>query len=433
MTRKTPFGYQVEDSLHIAQRKSALVGHEPRVGKSAIGILAADHVNARVVVIVCPANVIENWKMAVRDFRRGRWPAIIVSYNKAPELVKKLRINRIAIDVLIVDESHFCKTREAARTKAVFGTLLDGIGGLVEASKRVYCLTGTPMPLAPTDLYPMLRSIAPELILTPRGRPMSYSAFRDMFCKMQQTPFGVKIVGAKNYKKLKETLFGSGFAIRRTRQEVFGRDILPPTTIEIKAATEFRAELKSLENSPEGKKLMEAMERGGLKALHKIEGAASQLRQLYGLAKVQGLASLIADELEADPKMKIVIGCFHTKVIDAYANALRKYNPLIFDGRMDKGRKIRNNERFLLDPKYRVNVCQILAAGVGLDFSSANDVVFAEQDWSGDNNEQFRARIFNPNSPYPKFTRFSVLPGSFDSRIANECARKLGASRKVFG
>lgn len=429
----TPFTYQKEDALHISKRKSALVGHEPRVGKSGIGILAADHVKARVVVIVCPANVIENWKTAVRDFRRGRWTAIIVSYNKAAELVKKLRMAGIHVDVLIVDESHFCKSRDAARTKAVFGTLLDGIGGLVEMSKRVYCLTGTPMPLAPTDLYPMLRSIAPELISDARGRPMSFSRFRDTYCKMQQTPFGMKIVGAKNYKKLKEQLFGSGFAIRRTRQEVFGRDILPPTTIEIKASTEFRAELKSLENSPEGKKIMEAMERGGLKALHKIEGAASQLRRLYGLAKVQGLASLIADELDEDPKMKIVIGCFHTQVIDAYANALRKYGVLVFDGRIDRARKVRNNERFLTDPKFRVNVCQILAAGVGLDFSSANDVVFAEQDWSGDNNEQFRARIFNPNSPYPKFTRFSVLPGSFDSRIANECARKLNASAKVFG
>jgi hypothetical protein len=40
--------------------------------------------------------------------------------------------------------------------------------------------------------------------------------------------------------------------------------------------------------------------------------------------------------------------------------------------------------------------------------------------------------MFNVASLNPKFTRFAMLPNSFDTRIASECARKLKDQAKIF-
>ena len=419
--------YQVADGRHIATRTGALVAHEPRVGKTNVGIYAADLRRAKIVVVVCPASVISNWRKAIEEFRQGEWTALIVSYNMVGKLLAKIR--GIPIDVVIIDESHLAKSRDAARTRFIYGTLCDRIGGLIEHASAVYCLTGTPLPNSPLELWPMLRAIAPELIMQPNGKPLSMSAFRDRYCKIVRTPFGFKIAGSKNYKDLKSKL--AGFMIRRTRKEVFGRDVQAPTKVFISPSAESRAELRDWEQSVEGKRIRTAIESGGMEALHKLEGQAATMRRMFGLAKVPGLSSLIADELDADPKMKIIVGCYHTAVVDAYANSLRRFGVVTFDGRIDKARKVRINEKFQTDLKVRVAVGQISAMGLGLDFSAANDCIFAESSWVGDENAQFWSRIFNLAKDDPCFVRFAVLPGSIDETIATACERKLNDSRRI--
>src|SRR5207245_2685485 len=153
---------------------------------------------------------------------------------------------------------HYAKDRAAQRTKAVYGTLCDKIGGLAEYATNVFCLTGTPMPNNPTELWPMLRALAPELIDNGRGKPLSWSAFRDKYCRMDNTPFGVKIAGSKNYKELKQKL--AGFVIRRTRQSVFGRDMLPPTKVFVRAGQKEKKELDALMQSEQGRLVAEALQ-----------------------------------------------------------------------------------------------------------------------------------------------------------------------------
>jgi SNF2 family DNA or RNA helicase len=421
--------YQAEDSAYIAGRKSALIAHEPRVGKSGIVIDAANRIHAKLVVIVCPANVKENWRVAVEDFRRSGWTAVIVSYNKAPRVLKVLRKKRI--DVLVVDESQYCKERSTQRTKIVYGTMCDRHGGLAEMADRIYCLTGTPMPNNPTELWPMLRALAPELIDNGRGRPMSWSSFRDRYCKMVNTPYGVKIAGSKNYGELKKKL--EGFVIRRKRVDVFGRDMLPPTKVYVRAGADYRKDLDALASSEQGKLVQQALKSSNpLRALAKQEKHVAGLRKLFGLAKVPGIVGMVAEELDAEPKEKVVLFAFHHVVMDALKRGLKKYGVELYDGRTSSERKVRIERRLHTDPKLRVIVAQIHAAGVGLDFSAANNVIFVEQSWTGDDNEQARSRVFNMNSLEPKFTRFAVLTGSLDEQIAAACERKLADTRRVF-
>jgi SWI/SNF-related matrix-associated actin-dependent regulator 1 of chromatin subfamily A len=443
MPTKTLFDWQKEDGLHMASRRSGLIGHEPRVGKSGCSIHAAD-VRAKlrlafgktdipIVVIVCPANVRNNWDIAIDEFRSEEWIGVIVSWAKAAEFNRRWRAAGLKISVLIIDEAHYAKEQNAARTKAVYGTVCDGRGGLSELADAVYCLTGTPLPNNPTELWPMLRALAPELITLPGSKkPLSASAFRDRYCAVARNGFGgLKIKGARRYGELKDILKGSGFMLRRYRRDVFGRDIMPPTTIHVAAPSSLK-EIKQLEGTEEGKEIRLALEQGGLKALAKMKGATgATLRRLYGLAKVPGLASLIADELDQEPTAKIIVGAWHLDVIRQLTQALKKYGAVSFTGSLSPDQKVRVNEKFQRDPTCRVVVGQIVAMGVGLDFSAADDAIFAEQSWVGDENEQFRSRIFNVASLNPKFTRFAVLPGTMDVLISAEAERKLRDARKI--
>jgi SWI/SNF-related matrix-associated actin-dependent regulator 1 of chromatin subfamily A len=136
--------------------------------------------------------------------------------------------------------------------------------------------------------------------------------------------------------------------------------------------------------------------------------------------------------LNADLKAKIVLFGYHHDVIDALRTNLTKFGAQSFDGRTTDARKLRIKKQFQTDPAMRVVVGQLDAMGVGLDFSAANDVMFVEQSWVGSNNAQAMSRIFNMNSPEPKFTRFVILRGSIDEQIAAACERKLADERRVF-
>jgi SNF2 family DNA or RNA helicase len=274
--------------------------------------------------------------------------------------------------------------------------------------------------------------LAPHLIKDDNGNPMSWYTFRDRYCKTINTGYGVKVVGAKNYRELREKL--KDFMIRRTRREVFGRDLLPPTNVYVTADTSTAKQVEALQNSEQGQLVMAALQSGNpLKALAKAEKQIAKLRKLFGLAKVPGVAKMISEELDAEPGSKIVLFGYHHDTIDALRNALKKYGAVSFDGRTPPARKVALNKKFMTDPNCRVIVGQLQAMGVGLDFSISDNTLFVEWSYVGDENGQAMSRIFNMNSPEPKFTRFAVLAGSLDAQIAAAATSKLKDSALILG
>jgi SWI/SNF-related matrix-associated actin-dependent regulator of chromatin subfamily A-like protein 1 len=434
--RWDPLWYQEEDAQHVYKRKSALIAHQPRVGKSMIAVRAADLLKAKLVIFVVPPNTRANWIRTIQFGRRGNWIGMVVGDNYAADLNAQVRRLKLRDYILVIDESHREKNRNSARTIACYGEECNGFGGLVEFATHVYCLTGTPLPNDPIELWPMLRAIAPELIMTDKGRPLSQSAFRDKYCKLVRTPFGAKSVGGKNYKQLKQVVMGSGFCLRRYRKDVFGNDLQEPKNLYITAGKQAMAQLKELENTVEGKAAMDAFARGdesaGMRAFARLEKKGYNMRRLYGLAKVPDLSDIISDRLDEDPGSKVVVGFYHTEVGQAYARALKKFNPLIYDGKVDRLRKDRINQQFQKEKKYRVILVQIQAGAVGLDLSAARSLIFAEWSFVGTDIEQLQSRIFNMHVDDPGFIEFAVLPGSIDTHIAAEAARKLTVAAKIF-
>lgn len=424
--KKPFFEYQIEDSDKVHKRRSAYLAHQQRVGKSPISIRVANLRKARRVLIVCPAFLAPTWRAAVQTWRTEPWVAVIVSYNRAKDIVG-LDMDRF--DLGIFDEAHYLKERSAQRTQACLGPNCDGEGGLIAKCDAALFLSATPQPNHPGELWPILRASAPHLIMGEKDRPLSYTSFINAYCKVLRTPFGSKIAGSKNALKLRERL--QGWMIRRTRAEVFGRDLQPPRIIPVEPPKAYATKIAALEKTPEGQAILKALRSGGLDGLKKVVGG-NALRRATGMAKLPGVIEHLKNDLDTDIK-KAVVFAWHTDVIDGLANELKKYGVVVLDGRTPPEKRDPLAQRFQTKADCRVAVCQIQAAGVGIDLSASNDAYFIEQAWTGTDNEQAMARIFNVASLDPKFIHLFTLPGSIDEAIMQAVARKVRDERKLFG
>jgi len=67
--------------------------------------------------------------------------------------------------LVVLDEASAFKTATAARTKAIYGDALDGVGGIIDEVPFVLAMSGTLAPAHNGELYPHLRALAPAALL----------------------------------------------------------------------------------------------------------------------------------------------------------------------------------------------------------------------------------------------------------------------------
>jgi len=104
-------------------------------------------------------------------------------------------------DVLIIDEAHRIKNRKSMYTEAVNAI----------RAKKIVAVTGTPFMNQVDELWSILHRLDPV-------KYSSYWTFVDKFCQVQETPFGKKIIGAKDMEALKKEL--APIMIRRMKEEL---------------------------------------------------------------------------------------------------------------------------------------------------------------------------------------------------------------------
>ncbi len=419
-----PMPHQIEGARFLAERDVALLADEPRVGKTAAAIIAADFVLAQRVLVVTTASARANWGREIRDwqsiprrvyvaytgkpFDAAAFDAVVVGWDGAAGLAKALSAYRW--DVVILDESHYAKNPTAKRTAAAWQ--------LAKAAQRVWCLTGTPIPNSPADLWPMLRALAPERIDS-----MGYNAFVDRFCTWYPKRLGYAtipvITGGKNLEELRGRL--DGFMLRRTQQDV---GISKPT---------FSTQVLHVDRVPDSvrdpeaaQEILDAAEVGDTKALDMHLGP---IRRITGALKAAAAAALVADELD-NGLDRIVLMCWHTEVIDALRDALKAYGVVGVDGRTPaqaRDTAIQHFQRGFA----RVFVGQILAAGEGIDLSSAAELMFVEYSFVPKDMAQAAMRITNHTQTRQCRVRVAALEGSIDEATARILTRKVATIRNV--
>lgn len=402
----------------LAARNVAMLADAPGVGKSAQVARACDLIRPEAGLVLVPnqtlglnlAREFEKWALWGFDahfLRSGRDQIperglLFVTYALAarPEVLRRLLRRRC--DVLICDEAHALKSRDAARTKAVM--LRSGLAG---KAKRIWLLTGTPAPNHAGELYVFARSCG--------AWPSSFKAFAERYCVLRENAFGVQIAGSKNHEELKALL--APHYLRRVAVE--GR---PPLTVDQMHVEAARGLDPYGELKPEDREAVLAAIESGNWQLEEIPAVATA-RRLVGLAKADGVAEIAAADLDGGYE-KLLIFAQHTAVIQRLEELLKPYGVAVYHGATPQRDRMLIVDAFQGDGGPRVIIGQTRAASEGLTLTRARRVIIAEPSWTPHENDQAICRAWRRGQRETVLATFIALKGSLDERITAALHRK---------
>lgn len=413
--------YQREGADFLTSRKRALLADGMGLGKTAQAITAANQVGAEHVVVICPAIAIVNWH---REWAKwgGKGHLSVYSYDRVAvrENVRQ-EIKEIKPDLMILDEAHYLKGRTSKRTKSIYGPNCLG-DGVASHATRVWLLTGTPCPNNAAELFPHLRALWPELIAL-GDKPMNYVQFIEVFCSLQATPFGPKILGNKNAPILRRKLVQ--FTLRRQAEQVlkdlprmFWQDVV----VEPK---DVMGGLNSLEAEPAVEALRSQLKNDGDLSGFEVEMAT--LRRVTGTAKAKAAAELVARELDDCAYSKICIFAHHTDVIETLKHELARFKPLVVTGKTRPFMRQEAIDQFQSQEDTKIFIGQIQACATAITLHASNQVLFVEASWTPSDNAQAAKRCHRIGQQRPVFVRVLGLANSIDEAVAKVLARKSKA------
>ncbi len=374
--------------------------------------------------VVCPASAVPVWHEQFARWWRGPLPRLhVASYDK----VARGALDAYAFDVLILDEAHYLKNKDAQRTKKILGERCDRVGGLVWRAGVVWCLTGTPTPNHPAELWPVLHALAPETIQK-GGKPMNYWSFVNAYCKTKDNGFGIQIAGGKNLDKLRAAI--EPFVLRRRYKDVAGdTPAMQFDTLPVNGAAPDEGELAALlKGCGSDEEILSKLKSKG--------GHVASLRRLTGLAKVKGVIDWYRDWTDGLGG-KVVFFAHHRDVLQGLEEGIAGINGADgvarIDGTMAQHERALAVRHFRERPQCQAFLGQIQAAGTAIDLSTADCLVFVESDWVPGNNEQAAMRIQKVGKAEMNQVFMATLPGSVDEQIQRACLRKVRDSLEIFG
>lgn len=414
------YPYQRGGIRWLVENPCTLLADDMGLGKTiqVIGLLNVKPELKR-ILIVCPASLKENWKREIQRFSVTDREITIIQGRKGWRKHKGITILNYDIldalnddiactewDLIVLDESHYIKTRKAKRTTCVLG----GKNHKALKANRRVCLTGTPLLNKPVEIYTSLRWLDP--VSWPSAK-----RFEQEFCGWR-APWEDEAGGHSNSAKL-QRLMRRSVMIRRQKADVL-KD-LPPKTRQVIAlppvdgVDQLGAEIKAM------------VERMGFdKAVANLQGFSpdfaeiAAVRRDTAIAKIPFVIGHVKDLLESVDKV-IVFG-HHQQVIKEIAEAFK--GSVSISGKTPQHKRQGIVDKFQTDPDCRVFVGNIQAAGVGLTLTAASTVVFAEEDWTPGAISQAEDRCHRIGQRDNVLIHHLVFKGSIDGFMIEKIVAK---------
>ena len=218
--------HQLQGVEFIVQRGGrGLIGDEMGCGKTITAIAIMQYYrNHWPALVLVPVGLVAQWKESLIKFANLREKDIgvlttgkganaacfgqvtIVAYTMLEKFVANGKISPNQFGVVVADESHNLKNKDAKRTQVALPVLKNASCAL--------CLTGTPSLNRPEELFTQIHAVAPYVF-------NDYEAFTRRFCDAKPSRFSNKmdVTGASNEAELK-LLLDSMVMIRRLKSEV---------------------------------------------------------------------------------------------------------------------------------------------------------------------------------------------------------------------
>lgn len=427
-----PKPFQVEGAKWLAARKNALLADDMRLGKTLQAVEGAKLIDAKRVLVICPAMARMVWRWFFKHCGGGV-KGYVLSYEDA----RKYPWNQgwLFFDLLVVDESHFTKTPEAKRTLAVWGkpSKERPRGGAAWISKRVWCLSGTPAPNHVGELWPMLRAFG--------AVKMSYWDYVRHFCHVDAMN---KIRGTKMDKLPDLRRILAPIALRRMKHELGLKEpMIEP--LPVKPDPTYLRLADPLHGDEKQRLANEQMQRLGEELKGKtpdqvveylaehVEHYAS-VRRINAVLKAPALAELIQFEIENGLTGKLVVFGYSRDALRLLSRELRFAdikNVLVYGGTPQ--RKKEQAVKSFHNPRgAQVFLGNIISAGTAIDLSVASEAIMLEMDWVPGNNAQAMDRMGGWNQRNDMRVRTAFIEGSVDEIITRVYERKLHELSEVF-
>lgn len=360
----------------IAKGGRLLLADDMGLGKTIQAIcIAAFYRKEWPLLVVVPSSVRFTWEQAFLQWLPSLSPeninvvvtgkdrltaglVNIVSFDLLSKLEKQLKTH---FKVVIIDESHFLKNTKTARCRAAVP--------LLKIAKRVILLSGTPAMSRPAELYTQIIAVKPTFF-------PQFHAFGLRYCDAKRHAWGWDYSGSSNLGELK-LLLEEAVMLRRLKSDVLAQlpakqrkmVVFAPGQINAKARTSLDAAAKEM--TTKGKSKGQQRE-----ALILFFNRTAE-------AKIPSIIEYILDLLESG-REKFLVFAHHKVVLDAITKVLEKkqVQHIRIDGSTSSADREDLCQQFQLSERHAVAVLSITAANMGLTFSSADLVVFAELFWN---------------------------------------------------
>lgn len=301
--------------------------------------------------------------------------------------------------VVIVDESHYMKSRTAARSKILLP--------MVQKARRAILLTGTPALGRPEELFMQIEALFPQKFGT-------WIEYAKRYCNAHVRYFGKRrqwdCRGASNLSELHQLL--NDIMIRRLKSEVLSQ--LPPKVRQRIPFDLPPAAVKELNASfEEWQKLMRAPNSG---AMETVMGLITRMFKQTAIAKAGAVKDYIKMLLQND-SLKFLVFAHHLSMLQACTEAVieSKSRYIRIDGSVPSSERIHLVNQFQKDPDTRVAILSIQAAGQGLTFTAASHVVFAELYWDPGHIKQAEDRAHRIGQCSSVNIHYLIANGTLDS------------------
>lgn len=450
--RETEYrAYQLDGSIFLASHTRALLADHPGLGKTFQTLQAWRFLGCQRVLVLCPSIARFVWLRQSEQFfgsglnftmplkEKDRVPSTgsaIVSYDLAIQKSISTDLLSRDWDCVVADESHYLNSLTAKRADLFWS-------GLVPRARYLWCLSGTPARNHMGEMWSMLFHFGVI--------KQNYWDYAELFLDLRHTLFGTKVLGTKKSMVPRLTQLFDTFMLRRTKGEVMSQlpaisfSVVPvePAPVDMEmwfdAARLAQITLDQLEHQIAEE--MRAADRviqiagnsdAGALAITGLAQKCDMSRRYTGLQKCPMVAELLKYELKEGHYDKIVIFAWHKAVIDFMAMLLKDYQPNILYGGMLISRKDRAVRKFQTDPKVRVLLANIAAAGVAIDLTAASEVAFVEASYTPGDNVQAVLRVHRDPQTRPVRCRFFSVHGSVDDEIQQINRRKAKDLINVF-
>lgn len=421
-SKRPLLSHQKEAIQKLLENKKFILADDMGLGKTTSSIVAALESGAKKILIICPATLKINWKREIENYSdRSIFIAegkqfstehdfVIINYDIIKNFhdAKKKDESQILganFDLVVIDEAHYIKNAQAQRTKL--------INDFVKKVDRLWLLTGTPMTSRPIDYYNLL-----SLIDSPVAK--NWMAYVIRYCQGYQFKVGSRkvwnVMGASNLEELRDRT--SGLTLRRLKEDVLDLPdkIITPIYLRLKSKEyeEVMGEYYNwYEKNPEESKSLTVQ-------FTKL----TKVRQIIANEKITQTIELAENILEQDKK--VIIFCNFTESLNKIVEHFGK-SAVKVDGSMSKAERQHSVDEFQDNPKVKVFVGNIKAAGVGLTLTSAEAVIMNDLSFLPSDHSQAEDRAYR----YGQKNNVLVYYPIFENTIEGIIYDILNAKKQV--